>query len=123
MSVMLLSDRHIATLANYVAAKISGGCLDTVQHTVQHIAQHIAQRLHVINVKEFNRYYGTRKRSRTINLNLAYDWAYDFTANECAALAECWKYNAGQSPEYYVLAAMLDHAFSGVAPSDNVWSI
>lgn len=115
MSVMLLSDRHIATLANYVAAKISGGCLDTVQH--------IAQRMHVVNVKEFNRYYGTRKRSRTINLNLACDWAYDFTASECAALAECWKYNSGQSPEYYVLAAMLDHAFSGVAPSDNVWSI
>lgn len=111
MSVMLLSDRHIATLANYVAAKISGGCLDTVQH--------IAQRLHIVNIKEFNRYNGLKKRSRTINLNLA----CDFTGSECAGLAECWKYNSGQSPEYYVLAAMLDHAFSGVVPSDNVWSI
>ena len=111
MSVMLLSDRHIATLANYVAAKVSGGCLDTVQH--------IAQRMHVVNVKEFNRYYGLNKRSHGVNLNLG----CDFTASECAALAECWKYNSGQSPEYYVLAAMLDHAFNGVAPSDNVWSI
>ena len=111
MSVMLLSDRHIATLANYVAAKISGGCLDTVQH--------IAQRMHVVNVKEFNRYYGLNKRSHGVNLNLG----CDFTTSECAALAECWKYNSGQSPEYYVLAAMLDHAFSGVVPSDNVWSI
>lgn len=111
MSVMLLSDRHIATLANYVAAKISGGYIDTVQH--------VAQRLHVTNVKEFNRYNGLKKRSHKINLNLA----CDFTANECAALAECWKYNAGQSPEYHTLAAMLDFAFIGIVPSDNVWSI
>lgn len=111
MSVMLLSDRHIATLANYVAANLSGGYLETVQH--------IAQRLHIVNIKEFNRYNGLKKRSRTINVNLD----CDFTANECAALAECWKYNAGQSPEYYVLAAMLDHAFSGVPVADNVWSI
>lgn len=111
MSVMLLSDRHIATLANYVAAKISGGYIDTVQH--------VAQRLHVTNVKEFNRYNGLNKRSHGVNLKLG----CDFTANECAALAECWKYNAGQSPEYYVLAAMLDSTFSGIVPGDNVWSI
>lgn len=111
MSAMLLSDRHIATLANYVSAQISGGYTDTVQH--------IAQRLHVVNVKEFNRYNGLKKRSHKINLNMA----CDFTASECAALAECWKYNAGQSPEYYILAAMLDCAFSGVVSSDNVWSI
>ena len=111
MSTMLLSDKHIATLAQYVACKISGGYRDTVQH--------IAQRLHVVNVKEFNRYYGTRKKSHKINLNLT----CDFTANECSTLAECWKYNAGQSPEYYVLAAMLDSTFSGVTVSDNVWSI
>ena len=112
MSVMLLSDRHIATLANYVSAKISVPATDTVQH--------IAQRLHVVNVKEFNRYNGTRKKSHAINLNLAHN---DWTASDCAALAECWKYNAGQSPEHYILAAMLDHAFSGVVSSDNVWSI
>lgn len=110
MSVMLLSDCHIATLAHYVACKISGDVC---------AGQYVAQRLHIVNVREFNRYNGLKKRSHKINLNIT----CDFTASECAALAECWKYNAGQSPEYYILAAMLDSAFSGVVPSDNVWSI
>ena len=114
MSVMLLSNKHIATLALSIAKEICKG-----EGNQEQTAQHIAQELKRCNVRAFNARYKENKRCSRVNLRHG-----DKTVQRsfARALADCWEYNAAEDGHGQMLRGLISQHLN-VEPSPGVWSI
>ena len=114
MSVMLLSNKHIATLALSIAKEICKG-----EGNQEQTAQHIAQELKRCNARAFNARYKEKERCTRVNLRHG-----DKTVQRsfARALADCWEYNSAEDGHGKLLRDLIERHLD-VEPSNGVRSI
>ena len=115
MSVMLLSDKHIATLALALAHEV---CKDN-SSIVEETAQHLAKDLRLCNVRAYNSRYKEKKKCTKVKLELAYA---DVSLSFARALADCWGYNSTEGWHGKLLRDLIAQHLN-TAPARCVWSI
>ena len=117
MSVMLLTDRHIATIAVFVADII---CTNDARFK-QQTAQHLAQELKRCNIEAVNARYPRMKKEVCRKVNIKE--ALLLLDSEVCSLAACWDYNSDNSGRYFMLQGLLESVFNGVERANDVWTI
>lgn len=109
MSAFICSDRHIATIAHFVA----NGDLE--------FAQHIADSLKRENVRAYNKRYGHKTRAKPCNVS---DFWKEASAADICALCDCLDYQFSEESDFSLLSSIRNLSFriSGGKVS-GLWSI